>query len=163
MAENNPVATPPKKGKLKVIILLVVVLLLAVGLSVAGTLWFLGPDQTGEDAAGSAEDAFAAARYTVMEKPLVTSIQHPGRQRYVQVFLAFEADQPEPLAAAQKHMPLLRNVLISELGQSAFMQLQTPEGRTQLPERLLKAVNATLEQEGEPAIRRVLLRNFVVQ
>jgi flagellar FliL protein len=43
------------------------------------------------------------------------------------------------------------------------MQLQTPEGRQTLADSMLQTVNQVLEQEGEPAIDRVLFRNFVVQ
>lgn len=167
MAENNQVAAAPKKSRLKTILLLVVVLGLAIGLSIAGTLWFLG-DGNGETAASdgggeSANEDFVPASYLVMEKPLVTSITHPGRQRYVQAYLALESNQEGALEAASKHLPLLRNALISELGSSEFMALQTPEGRQALPERLLATVNETLEAEGEPTVDRVLLRNFVIQ
>lgn len=165
MAENNEVAAPPKKGKLKTIVLLVVVLLLAIGLSVAGTLWFL-TDSSGETVDGAAEEVeeiFVPSGYMVMDRPLVTTVRHPGRQRYIQVYLAFESTQEPALAAASKHLPLLRNTLISELGQLEFMELQTPEGRQALPQRLLSAVNETLAAEGEPTLDRVLLRNFVVQ
>ncbi|SFR50084.1 flagellar FliL protein [Marinobacter daqiaonensis] len=166
MAENNEVATPPKKGRLKFILMLTVVLLLAIGLSVAGTLWFLKDGSgagTGTSAGEAETEMFVPARYWVMEKPLVTTVKHPGRQRFVQLYLALESAQEEPLAAARKHRPLLRNALIAELGQSEFMALQTTEGREQLPDRLLAAVNQVLEQEGEPGVTRVLLRNFVVQ
>ncbi|UZD64524.1 flagellar basal body-associated FliL family protein [Marinobacter sp. AN1] len=165
MAENNEVAAPPKKGKLKTILLLVIVLLLAVGLSVAGTLWFLS-DSSGEmvdDAAAEVEETFVPSGYMVMDRPLVTTVRHPGRQRYIQVYLAFESTQEPALAAASKHLPLLRNALISELGQSEFMELQTLEGREALPDRLLAVVNESLAAEGEPILDRVLLRNFVVQ
>ena len=49
------------------------------------------------------------------------------------------------------------------LGSSNFNELQTPEGRSGLVDRMLTTVNQVLEQEGEPAIKRVLFRNFVVQ
>lgn len=167
MAENNEVAAPPaKKGRIKTILLLVVILALAVGLSIAGTLWFLnqggGADDDTEGTSAS-EEPFVPASYMVVDRPLVTTIRNPGRQRYVQVYLALESDQEEALAAAEKHLPLLRNTLISELGGQEFMELQTVEGRQALPDRLLAVVNETLESEGEPAVDAVLLRNFVVQ
>lgn len=167
MAENNDVAAPPKKGRLKTILLLIIVIGLAVGLSIAGTLWFLG--QGGEEAAtaeeeGAAEESvFVPSSYVVMDKALVATVQHPGRPRYIQVYLALESNQEAALEAAEKHMPLLRNALISELGSLEFMALQTREGRQALPEQLLAAVNQTLEAEGEPAVDRILLRNFVIQ
>ncbi|GGY63664.1 flagellar basal body-associated FliL family protein [Marinobacter zhanjiangensis] len=167
MAENNEVAAAPKKkGRLKTILLLIVVLVLAIGLSIAGTLWFLGQgdDSTADgDTEAAAEEVFVPASYLVMDKPLVTTISNPGRQRYIQVYLALESSQEAALQAARKHLPLLRNALISELGTSEFTALQTVEGRQALPERLLATVNTTLEAEGEPAVDRVLLRNFVVQ
>ncbi|MGM0570149.1 flagellar basal body-associated protein FliL [Marinobacter sp.] len=166
MAEDNAVAGPPRKGKLKTILLLVIILVLAVGLSVAGTFWFLSKGSSGvaeDESATAEEDAFLPAEYMVMDRPLVTTIRDPGRQRYIQVYLAFESTEAPALAAAQKHLPLLRNALIAELGQLDFMELQTPEGRQGLPDRLLVAVNETLAAEGEPVLDRVLLRNFVVQ
>lgn len=167
MAENNAVAAAPKKGRLKSILLLIVVLVLAIGLSIAGTLWFLG-NGDGDTAAAdgepeSVDENFVPASYLVMDKPLVTSVRHPGRQRYVQAYLALESSQEAALEAAQKHLPLLRNALISELASLEFMALQTVEGRQALPERLLATVNETLETEGEPTVDRVLLRNFVIQ
>jgi len=45
------------KGKLKLIILIVVALLLAVGLSVGATLFFLGKDKGAEDEAAAEESA----------------------------------------------------------------------------------------------------------
>lgn|SRR5690554_6743503 len=152
-----------KKSKLKIILLVIVVAVLAVALSVAGTLWFLGDDRPGKADAVAASDDFAPAQYLGMDKAVVTTVRHPGRQRYVQVHLAFESTEPAALAAAEKHLPLLRNTLLAELGQLEFMTLQTLEGRQALPGRLLTAVNDTLAAEGEPTLDRVLLRNFVVQ
>lgn len=169
MAEDNaPKAVPSKKGKLKLIILLVLVVILAVGLSVVGTLWFLGggiPGITSGDDEEVAEhvDVFVPSTYTLLDKALVTTVQAEGRQRYAQAYLAFEANDPEALAAASQHMPLLRSRLISVLGDRSFENLQTPEGRQALADDMLGAVNSALEQEGEPPLLRVLFRNFVVQ
>lgn len=169
MAENNaPGAAPAKKGKLKLIILLVLVVILAIGLSVVGTMWFLGGGIPGitdgnEEVATEETEVFVPSTYTVLEKALVTTVQAEGRQRYAQVYLAFEANNPEALAAASKHMPLLRSQLNSVLGDRGFEELQTPEGRQALADDMLAAVNSALDQEGEPPLLRVLFRNFVVQ
>lgn len=97
MAENNTVAAAPKKGRLKTILLLVVVLGLAIALSIAGTLWFLGNGDSstaaGDGEADIAGEAFVPASYLVLDKPLVTSISNPGRQRYVQAYLALESSE----------------------------------------------------------------------
>lgn len=167
MAQNDEVAAAPKQGRLKTILLLILVLGLAVGLSIAGTLWFLGNSNSDtadvEEEAGEAEEAFVPSGYLLMDKALVATLQHPGRPRYIQVYLALESSQEAALQAAEKHMPLLRNTLISKLGDQEFMALQASGGRTALSEQLLVAVNKTLEAEGEPPVDRVLLRNFVIQ
>lgn len=169
MAENNASnEAPAKKGKLKMIILLVVVIILAIVLSVVGTLWFLGGGLPGMDSGETsaetpAEEPFVPSTYVELEKALVTTVQAEGRQRYAQVYLSLEAVDPQALAAAQLHLPLIRSQLVMVLGNSDFNELQTPEGRRGLADKMLTTVNQVLEQEGEPAIKRVLFRNFVVQ
>lgn len=171
MAENTEAAAEPaKKGKLKMIIVLVVVVILAVALSIMGTLWFLGgglpgtDSEDGAEAEEAVEEVFVPSSYVELEKAVVTTVQASGgRQRYAQVYLALEAKDPQALAAAELHMPLIRSQLVTVLGSSGFEELQTPEGRVGLAERMSTTVNQVLEQEGEPAIERVLFRNFVVQ
>ncbi|MDC0662164.1 flagellar basal body-associated FliL family protein [Marinobacter sp. SS21] len=165
MADDAP-EEAPKKGKLKLILLLTVVVVLAIGLSIAGTLWFLkdqAPEAANGDDAETPEVEFQPSQYTVLEKSLVTTVQAEGRQRYAQVYVAFEADNAETLAATELHMPLLRSQLINVLASSDFLVLQTPEGRAGLAEDMLATVNETLAQEGEQPLKRVLLRNFVLQ
>lgn len=169
MAENNEsAAAPAKKGKLKLIIMLVVVVILAIVLSVVGTLWFLGdglPGMGDDESEGveTAEQTFVPSSYHLIDKAVVTTVQAEGRQRYAQVYLALESTDQQALEAAKLHMPLIRSQLVTVLGSSNFNELQTPEGRSSLADRMLTTVNQVLEQEGEPAIKRVLLRNFVVQ
>ncbi len=169
MAENNETqAAPAKKGKLKLIIMLVVVVILAIVLSVVGTLWFLGgglPGMGDDSGEGQevAEETFTPSNYHVLDKAVVTTIQAEGRQRYGQVHLALESGSPQALEAAMLHMPLIRSQLVMVLGSSDFNNLQTPEGRQALADRMLATVNQVLEQEGEAPIRRVLFTNFVVQ
>lgn len=165
MAENKaPEAEKPGKGKLKMIILLVVIVLLAIGLSVAGTLWFLGGggEDAGEEAAAS-EPEFVPSQYLVLEKSLTTTVPSQDRQRYAQIYVALEARDSEALAAAELHMPLLRSRLISTISNSDFAQLRTPEGRGELVSGMLTSVNQALEAEGSPPVEAVLLRNFVLQ
>lgn len=166
MADNNTPEQAPKKSKLKLIILIALVVILAIGLSIAGTLWFLQgsqDDATADVEETPAEEVFRPSQYFVLDKALVTTVQSQGRQRYAQVYLAFEADDPEALAATELHMPLLRSQLINVLAGSDFMALQAQGGREQLVAEMLAVVNGVLEQEGAPPLKGVLLRNFVMQ
>ena len=148
--------------------MLVVVVILAIVLSVVGTLWFLSdglPGMGGDDGESEevAEETFIPSSYHQIDKAIVTTVQAEGRQRYAQVYLALESTDQQALEAAKLHMPLIRSQLVTVLGSSDFNELQTPEGRSGLADRMLTTVNQVLEQEGEPAIKRVLFRNFVVQ
>ncbi|MGM0767136.1 MAG: flagellar basal body-associated FliL family protein [Pseudomonadota bacterium] len=170
MAENNtPAAPPAKKGKLKLIILLALVVVLAVGLSVVGTLWFLGGGLPGsgesDDASEASAEVFRPSVYLDIDKALVTTVQAEGggRQRYAQVHVSLEAESPQTLEAAELHLPLVRSQLVSLLANSDFMELQTPQGRTALADNMLASINQVLEQEGEAPLKGVLFRNFVVQ
>lgn len=165
MAENNVPAEAPKKGKLKLIILSVLVVILAIGLSIAGTFWFLSKDDPDTPQVDDVEAAevFMPNQYRVVEKPLIATIQDENRTRYVQIYLAFEAQSAVPLDATKKHLPLLRSRLLSVLGGQGFTSLQTAEGRNQLIDAMLTSVNGVLEQEGEPPVSNVLFLNFVLQ
>ena len=165
MAEQDNQAAP-KKGKLKTIILLVVVVILAVGLSVAGTLFFLTSGSDGDNGATArqpAEPAFQPAMYYAFERPFITTIRAEGRQRYIQVFIAVQARDQAPLDATRTHLPLLRSRLQSMLADQEFMLLQTVEGRQQLADDMLVVVNEVLEAEGAQAVERVLFTNLVLQ
>lgn len=165
MADRN--SPDAASGKIKLIILIVLGMILAIALSVAGTLWFLGSGMPGSGENEAETDTFAGgfvpSIYVDIEKPLVTTVQAEGRQRYAQVYLSLEAKAPEALAAARLHLPLIRSQLITVLANSNFRDLQTPQGRQALAQRMLETVNQVLEREGLPVIERVLFRNFVVQ
>lgn len=165
MAENDVPAEAPKKGKLKLIILLVMVILLAVGLSIAGTFWFLNKDNPDAPQSDDVEtiEIFVPNQYHVIEKPLVATIQDENRTRYAQIYVAFEAHDAAPLEATRKHLPLLRSRLLSVVGGQSFTGLQTVEGRDQLIEAMLASVNGVLEQEGAPPVSNVLFLNYVLQ
>lgn len=168
MAENTETqqVQAPKKSKLKLVLLLIVVIILAVGLSIAGTFWFLQSQQNGnsEDVeASEPAEVFQPSRYYVVRKPLVSTVQSENKQRYAQIYIAFGAKDKKALEAVELHLPLIRSELLSVLNSQVFTELQAPEGRNRVIGDMLAAVNQTLEQEDEPPVEQVLFRNFVLQ
>ncbi len=169
MAENtNGDAPPAKKGKLKLILLLVFLILLAIGLAVAGTLWFLDgklPGMEGDEIAEeqAKEPEYLQSVYLNLEKPLLTTVQTEGRQRYVQIYAALEAESQAVLDAANLHMPLLRSQLVQLLGGRSFDTMRTSQGREELAAEMTSKVNEILTNESALPIRQVLFTNFVVQ
>ena len=169
MAENISGDAPPaKKNKLKRILLLVFLIVLAIGLAVAATLWFrngsLPGMATGEVAEEQVKELeYQPSVYLKLEKPLLAMVQTEGRQRYVQIYAALEAESQVVLDAADLHMPLLRSQLVQLMGSRNFDALRTPQGREELAEEMTKKVNELLANEGGLPIRHLLFTNFVVQ
>ncbi|WP_148862338.1 flagellar basal body-associated FliL family protein [Marinobacter fonticola] len=167
MAENTEQAPAGKKGKLKLIIGLVVVIVLAVALSIGGTLWFLQSGDDAEtqdgDADTAAAEAFEPSLYYSLDKPFIVTLASEERQRYMQIFVALQSRNQAALDAAQTHMPLLRSRLLTLFGAQDFQAMQTPEGKQALLEEALSTVNTVLEQEGAEPIDHILFENFVLQ
>jgi flagellar FliL protein len=75
--------------------------------------------------------------------------------------LTREADVVEGL---KTHAPLINNRLVILLSGERFSELQTHQGREQLRQKLLAAVQDILQRElGKPGAEQVLFTNFVMQ
>ncbi|MFO7788043.1 MAG: flagellar basal body-associated FliL family protein [Halospina sp.] len=153
-----------KGGKLKTIIIAALAVILAVGLSVAGTFWFLGGsvDGSASDEGQEQEDGHKPASYFELEDPLVVSVSG-DQQRYLQLHLAFVMREDDVSSALERHRATVRSRLRGLLQEQSFAQLRTHEGKQALLEDMRDAVNAVLESENASSIERVLFTNFVMQ
>lgn len=161
----------PGKGKLKVIILVVVGLLLAVGISVGATLFFLGKDKGDEDKAAAEEQAEEAAvplkqqaLYEVIAPAFIVNFKQQGRQRYMQVSVALMARNQAEMDALKVHMPLVRNRLVMLFSGQDFDTLATPVGKEMLRSQATAAVQELAQKEtGKTVVEQVLFTNIVLQ
>ncbi len=159
---TGPDAAPAGKGRLKLIILIVVAMLVAVGLSVGGTLYFMSK---GDDLEGSKTQEAATtvsgkqpAIYEVLMPAFVVNFNHKGRQRYMQVSIALMSRDQAALDA------LLRNRLVMLLSSQDFEALKTPVGKEMLRQQATASVQELAQKEiGKLAIEQVLFTNFVLQ
>ena len=151
-----------KGGKLKTIIIAALAVILAVGLSVAGTLWFLGGSGGGSASGEEQDNVHTPASYFELEDPLVVSVSG-GQQRYLQLHLAFVMRGDDVSAALERHRATVRSRLRGLLQEQSFEQLRTREGKQALLEDMRDAVNSVLEAENASSIERVLFTNFVMQ
>ncbi|MYL27039.1 MULTISPECIES: flagellar basal body-associated FliL family protein [Halomonadaceae] len=153
-----------KGGKFKTIIIAVLGVILAVGVSVAGTLWFLGETSFGGGSGNSQEqsEAHTPASYFELADPLVVSVSG-DQQRYLQLHLAFVMRGEDVSAALERHRPTVRSRLRGLLQEQSFEQLRTREGKQALLEDMRDAVNAVLKAENASSIEQVLFTNFVMQ
>lgn len=165
----SPAAAGEGKGKLKLIILIVVGLLLAVGLSVGGTFYFMSRGESKphaeEAAAADSTPQRQAAVYEVLAPAFIVNFANAGgRQRYMQVSVALMSRDQAALDALKEHMPLLRNQLVMLFSSQEFATLMTPVGQEMLRQKATASVQELAQKEiGKLAIEQVLFTNFVLQ
>ncbi|WP_271408454.1 flagellar basal body-associated protein FliL [Pseudomonas sp. Q1-7] len=155
------------KSKLKLIILGVVALMLAVGLSVGATWYFLS---RGDKAAEPTQEEAAAtpdkqpAVYQDLAPAFVVNFNQNGRQRYMQVSVSLMARDKAQLDALKVHMPVLRNKLVMLFSGQSFDNLATPVGKEMLRQQATATVQELATQEtGAMTVEQVLFTNFVLQ
>ncbi|MDH4581027.1 flagellar basal body-associated protein FliL [Pseudomonas sp. BN415] len=155
------------KSKLKLIILGVVALLLAIGLSVGATWFFLsGGDKGAEPAKEEATSAPTKqpAIYQELAPAFVVNFNQNGRQRYMQVSVALMTRDQAQMDALKVHMPVLRNKLVMLFSSQNFETLATPVGKEMLRQQATATVQELAKQEtGAMTVEQVLFTNFVLQ
>ncbi len=170
--QTLPSAAAPAagKGKLKLIILIVTVLLLAVGLSVGGTWFFLNKGDKKEEATAEAASGEHAATgkqpaiYEMLTPAFIVNFNYKGRQRYMQVSIALMARDQAQLDALKVHMPVLRNNLVMLFSGQDFDSLATPVGKEMLRQLATASVQELAQKEtGNVTVEQVLFTNFVLQ
>lgn len=165
----NPAAATEGQGKLKLIILIVLGLLLAVGVSVGATLYFMSRGESEQSADETAKTDAApqrqAAIYELLAPAFVVNFANAGgRQRYMQVSVALMSRDQAALDGLKEHMPLLRNQLVMLFSSQDFASLATPVGQEMLRQQATASVQELAQKEiGKLAIEQVLFTNFVLQ
>ena len=163
MATSDAVNEPAGKGKLKLIILIVVAVLLAIGLSVGATWYFMHSPKS--EAVPQADvNVKLPAIYEPMAPAFVVNFNANGRQRYMQVSVTLQARDPADLKALMVHIPVIRNNLVMLFSGQTFDDLATPVGQEILRQKTTASVQEVAQKElGKVVIDQVLFTNFVLQ
>ena len=163
MATSDAVKDPAVKGKLKLIILIVVAVLLAIGLSVGATWYFMHSPKS-EPVPQVDSTVKLPALYEPMAPAFVVNYTANGRQRYMQVSVTLQARDAGDLKALMVHMPVIRNNLVMLFSGQAFDDLATPVGQEILRQKTTASVQEVAQKElGKVVIDQVLFTNFVLQ
>jgi flagellar FliL protein len=166
MAKSDAaVKDPATKGKLKIIILIVVALLLAIGLSVGATWFFMHSAES--KPAAAAETAVVGKQAAIFEPLLpafVANYNQNGRQRYMQVSITMMGRNQADIDALKVHMPVIRNNLVMLFSGQDFATLASPVGQEMLRQKATASVQEVAQKElGKVAIEQLLFTNFVLQ
>ena len=166
MAKSDAaVKDPATKGKLKLIILIVVALLLAIGLSVGATWYFMHSAQSKPAAVvETAPQGKQPAIFESMAPAFVANYNQNGRQRYMQVSITMLGRNQVDLDALKVHMPVIRNNLVMLFSGQSFDSLATPVGQEMLRQKATASVQEVAQKElGKVVIEQLLFTNFVLQ
>ncbi len=184
MAEKKtePKVAKGSGGKLKLILLILIVLLiLAAG---AGAAWYFllrtPPDQAGQpeekaeapapepakpehESAPVQEPEHAPLIYHALA-PVTVNIAAPGPARFLKLSITVVTRDERVVAALDKHMPMIRNDLLTRLSGQTYAMINTPEGKNALREELKKMFYDLLVKAHEPAdIQNLLFTDLVMQ
>ena len=166
MAKSDAaVKDPAGKGKLKLILMIVAGVLLAIGLSIGATWYFMHSAQSKpEPAAEAASNVKPAAIYEALTPAFVVNFNQNGRQRYMQLSITLQARNQADLDALKVHMPVIRNNLVMLFSGQPFDSLATPVGQEMLRQKATASVQEVAQKEvGKLVIDQLLFTNFVLQ
>lgn len=191
MADGDTEVEGKKKSPLLKIILLVVVLLVVLAGAVGATLYFTGffdkkDEAAAEQALKDAEKAAAGAKDPAKEAPKPVAKPTPEIQRFqfsylelerellanltnsrkvMQVQMAFMTRYDERVFKnVKKHEFALRSVALDVMRQTTDADLDKPDFRKNLAEKLRTELNAKLESlEDFGGIEEVYFTSFVIQ
>ncbi|WP_160060425.1 flagellar basal body-associated FliL family protein [Psychromonas sp. L1A2] len=162
---------PKPAGKKKLIIIIVAAVLI---LSIIGAavffIFFSGDDASADENAMQTNEEVVAdaptmsANYVPMPRPLVFNVLEGNRDRTAQIKVQLMVIDKSSEALVRKHIPLLESTLVSVFGEASAEQLRSPQGKNELRETALEALNkATTMVEKRALIHTVLFTGFVLQ
>ncbi|MFK3771162.1 flagellar basal body-associated protein FliL [Pseudomonas xanthosomatis] len=165
MAKSDAVKDPAAKGKLKLILLVVVALLLAVGLSVGATWFFMHKSESAPAPEAAASNVKQPAIYEPLAPAFVVNFNQNGRQRYMQLSITMQGRNQADLDALKVHMPVIRNNLVMMFSGQGFDTLSaSPVGQEMLRQKATAVVQEVAQKEvGKPVVDQLLFTNFVLQ
>lgn len=163
-----------KGGGKKKLIIIIVALLLILGGGGGAYFFLMGDDgsdpegqtseQTGTEANSVEAKNALSASYVAMPRPFVFNVMEGKRDRLVQIKVQLLVRGTDSETLAKKHIPLLEGTLVRIFGTATAAQLRSPEGKEQIREQALKALNeSTKKLEGKALIDSVLFTGFVLQ
>ncbi len=136
-------------------------MLLKVALSI-----FLWSALTGLSSAALAEEGAEQneVRYVDLTPSLVTNFSSMGRLKFLRAEISLRVDSQEAMRSVSYHLPALRHVLIMLLSKQTDEALSSAEGKEQLRQEALVAVQEVMEhEEGQKYIKDILFSSLYVQ
>ncbi|WP_046115789.1 flagellar basal body-associated FliL family protein [Aquincola tertiaricarbonis] len=158
-AAATDAAPAPKKGNKKLIIIIASVLLLVLGGGAAAFFLLKKPHaeaEEGEEAAAPAPKAEKKVQHSLDPKnaptfvpldPFTVNLADRDAERYAQIGITLEVDDPKLPDALKAYMPAIRNNILLLLAQKTAAQLLDREGKEKLAEQIRREASRALGYE----------------
>ncbi|MCD9543727.1 flagellar basal body-associated protein FliL [Photobacterium carnosum] len=148
----------------KIVISMVILLVIA---AIGGGIWLFSLASTEVKAAevsSTQTPLKMSAYYIVLSEPFIFNVSGKERDRVVQIKVQLMVRGEKNEALAKKHVPLVESVLLQIFAATTVEQLRQPQGREQLRQQALTAIQATMNKmTNMPVVERVLFTGFVMQ
>jgi len=148
----------------KWIIIGVVVLLLVGGGVTAFLLLQPEPEAAGEGGAAAEQvEPDAEPIYRPLSPAFVVNFRHRGSIHYLQLSMQVMAYEQEVIDKVEANDPAIRNQLIMLFSGQDYEALDTLEGKENLRQEVLLAVNEVLKLDADKGVQDVFFTSFVRQ
>jgi len=147
-------------------ILIAIIAVLVLGGGGAGAFFFLqgSEEETAEGVAAEPVEAPPADPiYHSLNPAFLVNFDHNGTIRYLQIEMQVMARDQEIIDKVELNMPAVRNKVILLLSGQNYEAVSTVEGKDNLRQEVLAAVNESLELTEDNVIEEVFFTSFVVQ
>jgi len=102
--------------------------------------------------------------YVPLNPSIVVNLDPSGRAKYLKVDIQCQVDSAEDAALLEKHMPLVRDRLISLLGGRSADEMRTTQQRDDLRAELLSKLREALgDQTGRVVVSAIYFTGFIIQ
>lgn len=175
-AEAKAEAAPADGGKKKLLIIIIaLVLVLAAG--GAGAAWFFLHKAPAATAAAEAEEEAPVKKSKSKHKgkpvapvfvpvdPFTVNLQPDGNgDQYLQLAFTLEVEGLEEVELVKNNMPKVRSRVLLLLSGKRASEINTPEGKKQLGDEIVKLCQQPFEERGaQQDVTDVLFTSFIIQ
>jgi flagellar protein FliL len=114
---------------------------------------------------GDEKPAAGASEYLDIKPAIITNFGGVGPVHFVKAEIALRVGKnPNDNVAVQHHLPQIRHTLVMLMARQTDATLSTMQGKEQIRQEALTAVQKILQdEEGEPLVADVLFNNLIIQ
>lgn len=158
---SEAAAAPSAEGKKKPF-LIILIALLAVGVGIGGTWYYMSSQRVGEEEAAPVKKL--PAKFIKLETFTVNLQSEDDDPRYLQVELVIKVNETEVVDVIASKTPEIRNQILLLLSSKKPTEISTLEGKQQLSQDISEVIKQKIEPEALQAdILDLLFTSFIIQ